>query len=245
MDFHNKHLLESTVNQLQPQRLSNNVWLGPLNSVAQSEFLSQNNIKYIFGIMASQKCAYYLKDLSPKQFCCVSIDPHFNIQKLTEDEGECLMRFNTQFTPAVSTISGNTITNAVITSLDFQKMLEDFLLLVHAIQHSDPSGGILLFSLNGNDNLLSTFALSYIQDAHNCDVAQSYSYLKSIRPSVKEFDEYGFFANEVAKFHLNHKARKQFDTSVSPMRTKRGACDVTDHEEAERRSPRVLKRTAQ
>lgn len=243
MEFQNKHLLANTVNQLQPQKLSNSVWLGPLNSVAQQDFLAQNNIRYVIGVLACQKCCYYLKDFSPDQFLCVSVDPYFNVQKLTEDEGEQLMRFNTKFTPNVSTVTQNKITNAVLTNIDFQKVLEDFLTLIHCIQKQDPSAGILMFSLNGNDNMMSTFALSYIQDAHNCDVSASYSYLKSIRPSVKGFDEYGFFANELAKFQINNKARKQFASS-SPTKTKRGASDIADHEEAELHSPRLIKRTS-
>jgi hypothetical protein len=242
MDFQNRHIMANTVNQLQPQKISNNVWIGPLNSVAQHDFLAQNNIKYVVGILACQKCCYYLKDFSQDQFCCVSIDPYFNVQKLTEDEGECLMRFNTKFTPNVSTITDNKISNAVVTNIDFQKVLDDFLFLIHSMQQKDQSAGILMFSLNGNDNMISTFALSYIQDVHNCDVAQSYSYLRSIRPSVKGFDEFGFFANELAKFQLVNKARKQ--VTLSPLKMKRGAEDVTDHEEAELHSPRVLKRTS-
>lgn len=242
MDFHNKHLLADTVNQLQPQRLSSNVWLGPLNSVAQHEFLAQNNIKYVVGILASQKCCYYLKDFSPEMFCCVSFDPYLNVQKLTEDEGDCLMRFNSKFSPNVSMITDNKITNAVVTNIDFQKILADFIYMIQSIKQKDPGAGVLLFSLNGNDNMISTFALSYIQNTHNCDVAESYSYLKSIRPSVRGFDELGFFANELAKFQMANKAGKQF--GLTPRKTKRDASDLTEREEAELHSPRVLKRTS-
>lgn len=39
--FHSKHALANTLNQLQPQKLSTNVWLGPLNSIAQNDFCQQ------------------------------------------------------------------------------------------------------------------------------------------------------------------------------------------------------------
>ncbi|CDR42426.1 CYFA0S09e03334g1_1 [Cyberlindnera fabianii] len=240
-DFRNQHALATAVNQLQPQKLSNNVWLGPLNSVAQNDFLSQNNIKFIVGILPSQKCCYYLRDLSSDLFCCVSIDPNFNVQKLTEDEGACLMKFNTKFTPNISTLTENRLSNAVVTNINFQKILNDFLDIMHSAQKMDPQAGILLFSLNGNDNMLSTFALSYIMDQHNCDLTQAFSYLRSIRPSVKDFDELGFYANELVKFSITLKSVKAYGALPS-LKTKRSAADVVDHDDAELESPR-LKRT--
>ncbi|ODQ59731.1 hypothetical protein WICANDRAFT_62317 [Wickerhamomyces anomalus NRRL Y-366-8] len=237
--FHSKHALANTLNQLQPQKLSTNVWLGPLNSIAQNDFLSTNNIKYIFGIMPSQKCCYYLKNFTNDSSCCVSIDPNFNTQKLTEDEGELIMNFNTKFSNSVSFVSDKRINNAIITNLDFQKMLEDFLYLIRSIQEKDSQCGILLFSLNGNDNLLSTFAMSYIMDSHNCDVTSGFSYLKSVRPSIIDFDEYGFYASELLKFQMNNRARKQFggsnnaSTPGSAEKAKRSVADALDDEDQE------------
>jgi hypothetical protein len=240
--FQNKHALANTMNQLQPQKISSNVWVGPLNSVAQHDFLSQNNIKYIFGIMPSHKCCYYLRDLTNDKCCCISIDPNFNINKLTQDEGECLLQFNARFTPHVSLLTENQVTNAVITNINFQRIMEDFLLVLHNIQQKDPSAGILLFSLNGNDNLLSSFVLAYILDTMNCDVPASFSYLRSIRPSVKDFDEMGFYANELVKFYITLKARKKFSHTSPALKSKRSVMDITDHEDAETSSPRNLKR---
>lgn len=242
LDFQNKFALANFENQLQPSKVSSNVWVGPLNSVAQPEFLTQNNIRYIIGVMPSQKCAYYLKDKSENEVCCLSIDPNFSAQKLTEDEGELIMTFNSKFSRSISTLTDNKITNSVITNINFQKIMDDFLTVIHEIQNKDPSTGILLFSLNGNDNMLASFALAYIQDALNCDVPASFSYLKSIRPSIRDFDEMGFYASELVKFHLSLKAKKQFGAMPS-LKTKRSVLDVTDHDELELDSPRSIKRT--
>lgn len=188
--------------------------------------------------MPAQKCCYYLKDFSNDSSCCVSIDPNFNTQKLTEDEGELIMNFNTKFSNSVSYVSDNKITNAIITNLNFQKMLDDFIYLVRSIQEKDSQCGILLFSLNGNDNLLSTFAMSYIMDSHNCDVSSGFSYLKSIRPSIADFDEYGYHASELLKFQMNNKAKKQFggsndSTPNSCQKAKRSVAEVFDDQEEE------------
>lgn len=245
--FHSKHALANTVNQLQPQKLSTNIWLGPLNSVAQNDFLSKNNIKYIFGVMPSQKCCYYLKGFSNENSACVSIDPNFNVQKLTEDEGELIMTFNTKFSPAVSFVTENKISNAIITNINFQKMIDDYLLLIRSIQEKDPQCGILLFSLNGNDNLLSTFALSYIMDSHDCDVANAFSYLRSVRPSATDFDQYGFYAAELLKFQTNNKAKKQFggnNGTPTSQKVKRSVADVDeDEDEQHYQHTRSVKRT--
>lgn len=239
--FSNKHSLANTINQLHPQKISSNVWLGPLNSVAQYHFLSQNNVKYIFGILPAQKCCYYLKDIPNDKICCISIDPTFNIQKLNEDEANLLMKFNSKFSSNLSILTDNQLSNSVITNINFQRVLDDFLLAIHSIQKKDPQAGILLFSLNGNDNLLSTFALAYIQDSMNCDISASFSYLKSIRSSIKEFDEFGFYANELIKFNISLKSRKQFGNKPS-LKNKRSVMDITDYEDAELASPRNLKR---
>jgi len=236
--FHSKHALANTLNQLQPQKLSTNIWLGPLNSVAQNDFILSNNIKYIIGIMPSQKCCYYLKDMKNDSSCCVSIDPDFKLHKLTEDEGELIMKFNTNFSSNVSFITNNKLTNSIITNINFQKIIDDFLYLIHSIQEKDSHCGILLFSLNGNDNLLSTFAMSYIMDSHNCDISNAFSYLKSIRPSIMDFDQYGFYSTELSKFQINNRAQKQFGNinSVSndgynSPKIKRSANDIADEDD--------------
>ncbi|CCH40546.1 hypothetical protein BN7_79 [Wickerhamomyces ciferrii] len=244
--FQNKHAMANNISQLQPQKLSSNVWIGPLNSVAQNVFLSQNNIKYIIGIMPSQKCVYYLKSFSNDTSCCVSFDPNFNIQKLTEDEGELIMKFNSKFSNNLSYITDNKLSNSIITNIDFQKMLSDYLTLIHSIQEKDPQCGILLFSLNGNDNVLSTFAMAGIIDQHNCDISSAFSYLRSIRPSVAPIDEFGYYAHELMKFQLNNKALKQFggDDGSTPTKIKRDARDALGEEgDIHHHSPRNVKRT--
>lgn len=239
--FHCKYALESTINQLQPQKISSNVWLGPLNSVAQTQFLNANNIKYIIGILPTQKCCYYLKDCPTNEFCCISIDPNFSLQKLNEDEAALVMDFNTKFTPSVGYLTDNQVTNAIITNISYQKILDDFVVIMKSIQEKDPGCGVLLFSLNGNDNMLSSFALAYIQDAMNSDIDASFQYLKSIRPTVWDYDEMGFFLNELVKYHITSKARRQF-SDLPTLKVKRSAYDLLDCHEVDTEAPRNRKR---
>lgn len=243
-NFANRYHLATTVNQLQAQKLSQQVFIGPLNTLAQHEFLSTNNIRYVIGVLACQKCCYYLKDFEPSNFTCINIDPDFNIQKLTDFEGECLMRFNSKFTPNLERLTDNKINNSIITNLDPQKVLRDFIHVMNCIKQKDPQAGVLLFSLNGNDNLLNLFTCAYVQDSLNCGAASAYSYLKSIRPSIKEIERGSGYANELMKFEVANKARKLQEEQIhSAVRVKRSVTDCDDHLEVEMEYPRTLKRT--
>ncbi|KAH3675117.1 hypothetical protein WICMUC_002773 [Wickerhamomyces mucosus] len=244
--FHNKHTLAHTINQLQPQKLSQQLWIGPLNSIAQREFLLQNNIKYIIGILPCHKCCYYLKDFDQNQFTCISIDPDFDISKLTEIEGHCLMQFNSKFTSNIVNLTNNKISNSIITNLNIQKLLQDYLILINSIRENDSNANILLFSMNGNDNLFSLFTIAFIQDFLNCDIQQSYNYLKSIRPSINEIVKNSGYYNELMKFEINNRARKQFDlnnlNTGNNLKSKRSISDLDDQYDAELESPRIFKK---
>lgn len=243
--FHNKHQLANTINQLQPQQLSKNVWIGPLNSIVQRNVLNQNNIKYIIGVLPSQKCCYYLRDHLTGEFICAAIDPSFNIHKMTEDEGELLMKFNSFFSPKISQLTEKKITNSVITNTNFGKLIDDYLLLINSIILHDPNAGILLFSINGNDNLLISLAMSYIIDSHNCDVQTSFNYIRSIRPSIQDFQADSLYSNELINFQTTNKARKLFGNGGSNANSNINSSNKSKRsvEEAEHSSPRNLKRS--
>ncbi|KAH3683398.1 hypothetical protein WICPIJ_005617 [Wickerhamomyces pijperi] len=245
-NFQNKYHLATTVNQLQAQKLSQQVFIGPLNTLAQHQFISTNNIRYVIGILPCHKCCYYLKDFEPNQFTCINVDPDFNVQRLTEFEGECLMRFNTKFTPNLEVLTDHKINNSIVTNLDIQKILQEFILIMNCIKQKDPQAGVLLFSLNGNDNLLSLFTCAYVQDSLNCDSSSAYGYLKSIRPSIKEIERGSGYANELLKFEINNKAKKlQLENSQNTIRvkSKRSVTDCDDHLEVEMEYPRSFKRS--
>ncbi|EDO15789.1 hypothetical protein Kpol_1040p2 [Vanderwaltozyma polyspora DSM 70294] len=53
MDFQNEFYLADAMELLRPQRLDNNVFFGPLNTLTQVEFLRENNIRFFIGIGVS------------------------------------------------------------------------------------------------------------------------------------------------------------------------------------------------
>ncbi|CUM67127.1 uncharacterized protein PRCAT00004816001 [Priceomyces carsonii] len=198
-------------NQLQPLEIAPSIWLGPFNVLDDYEFMSSKNIKIIINCSPTYSFLNHLENSGvaiSSDVIILSLDLSFSTDKFSPDEQYLLNNFIFKFNRILQNFmshfyksnpnSSNLIhevpsdkefaINSPILSGSLKQHLFNINRLIKLLKTMNQSIEVLIVSADGNDQLSSALAMSYLMDSYNYNLIASYNSLKSKRPTIKEMN---------------------------------------------------------
>lgn len=190
--------------QMAPARLNSRIFFGPLNSITNLKFLTENNIKHIITVnIPTTLCMKYCEKIPMNidEYTLLTIDS--NLPGSMNGMNENLVRFNQIYSNNMknfvksqlpdsmdllySTSSLNTLTSNIVTCEGYEKLVvfNDFLSLVQN-SNSEVYGNALIVSSNGNDDSLVALLCSIVlKENISLQLNSVIQHLQILRPSMK------------------------------------------------------------
>ncbi|CUM52845.1 unnamed protein product [Debaryomyces fabryi] len=216
--------------------ISPSVWLGSYSVLSQQPFLDAKNIKVI--INCSPTCKF-LKELSASGMSMSSdlvillLDPPFDSGKVTDDEmpllNDYMSRFNRilqnyisffyNLNPEVNNLIHKfpqnkplNISSPILTG-NLKEQFFNINRLLKLLKNMNNSIGTLIVSPDGNSQLSTGVAMSYLMDNYNFNFDASYTNLKITRPLIiplnyQYYDDLLIIEN-LKKFYQENTSIKQ------------------------------------
>lgn len=196
------HVLE----QIRSQRLDNNIFFGPINSLIQKDFLEAENIRFFITLeLDARQLAQLWEDglLNSKESVVASFDPNFNCNKIDIGtkffyENEENLREIVNYVMSSDNDSSGQLGLKQLINSDMANLgtiyggnwgdqIRHLLNIALVFKMASHYGKILIVSKNGNDNVLVSFLMA-IQMIQNPQVSTSeaFNFIKVQRPSVHE-----------------------------------------------------------
>lgn len=202
-DYISRYELETMKTQMFPARLNSRVFFGPLNSITNLAFLTENNIKHIVTVnIPTSLCMKYCEKIpmSIDEYSLLTLDP--NLPGSLNGMDDALVRFNQVFSNNIksfvksqlpdslnllySTASLNYLASNIVTVEGYEKLVvfNDFLSLVQ--NSPGVCGNALIVSSNGNDDsLVALLSSAVLKDNINMQLSSVIQHLQMLRPSMK------------------------------------------------------------
>lgn len=202
-DYISRYELETMKTQMFPARLNSRVFFGPLNSITNLSFLTENNIKHIVTVnIPTTLCMKYCEKIPMNidEYTLLTLDS--NLPGSVNGMDDALVRFSQVFSNNIknfvksqlpdsmnllySTSSLNYLASNIITCEGYEKLVvfNDFLALVQ--NSSDLYGNALIVSSNGNDDsLVALLSSAVLKDNINLQLNSVIQHLQMLRPSMK------------------------------------------------------------
>ncbi|AET39841.1 uncharacterized protein Ecym_5049 [Eremothecium cymbalariae DBVPG len=231
--FSSRYAMAKAMDQIKPQKLNNNVFFGPLNSLSQRDFLVENGIKFFISVgIPTGRVVEYVKALPTEEFIAIVVDGSSGATD--GEEGGDVKRFRETHSARMQGVfrqvsmegmgfGGRCLPQSeVVRQLhrpiaEYQSnivagdgiaVLEQFNDFITLFQQSR-LGNILIYSANGNDERLTTLLVSQVLQTNMwSSVLEAFVYVKSLRPSIE--DQLGvnsFWNANLVAFHERLRAK--------------------------------------
>ncbi|OBA25992.1 hypothetical protein HANVADRAFT_53485 [Hanseniaspora valbyensis NRRL Y-1626] len=203
-DYIARYELENMKLQMVPAQLNSRVFFGPLNSLTNLKFITDNNIKHFItvNIPTSLSMKYCEKiPLSLNEYTLLNFDS--NLPGSTDGMNESLVNYSQVYSSILtnfiknqlpdcadslySTSSLQHLANNIVTCVGYERLtvFNDFMTILHA---SDRNiyGNCLVVSSNGNDEDLFTLLVSIIlKENITLDLDSVIQHIQTLRPSMR------------------------------------------------------------
>ncbi|AMD21062.1 HEL219Wp [Eremothecium sinecaudum] len=239
--FQHRYELANAMDQIRPQQLDANVLFGPVNSISQSKFIAENNIRFFISI--GFKCSQvveYCKSIPIDDYLMIIMEDGLETENESSDIKEFRIKHSAKLqhvlkmnngtnssqgcgylTPQPEPVpalyrplaeySSNVIRSSCVTAL------ENFNDLLSIFRRSQ-LGNVLVYSANGNDERLTKFLVSSVIKSNvHISLLEAFHHVKSLRATVEvEQDASLFWSSSLVAYHERVRAKELFWGIGSP-----------------------------
>lgn len=197
-----------------PIEICPSTWLGSFNSITNSNFINDSNIKIIINCSPIQKFLKFFNNPSsnliiPSNIIILNLDPNFSISSLNEDEQFQLMEFNQIYNKILQNyvnhfykFNSNSNLKYLIHNSNFENLsissnlltgnlLNQFFNInrfIKLFKNIDSSCQILILSEFGDSKLSTSLLISNLMDNYNYNFDACYNLIKFKNDKIQKFN---------------------------------------------------------
>ncbi|CDO96411.1 unnamed protein product [Kluyveromyces dobzhanskii CBS 2104] len=217
---------------MKPQQLSNNVFFGPLNTLSQYDFLSQNDIKFFVSVgIPVERAMEYARNVQLDQFMLCCLDKDFDRVRYSDSAMCQILEFNNKHSTDLKTLIEHVSMSEEFNTQPLQSVLyrpvseyttniytaegvhkfECFNDLITLFKLSK-MGNILVFSSNGNDENLVTLLISQmLRQNPSISAMDAFNYVKNLRSTVNNLTEDKlYWCSGLVAYHERVKSKEMY-----------------------------------